>query len=113
VSRELQATMTAILPENLEGLTIDSIVVGDSGFIVPWGMWVDTQRHCWLHPKYPIHTSACGTTRMRIELRQDGFHVWPPEDETWQPQAEPVYVSPLDNEYLSVAKLHLRAGETA
>ncbi|MDB5165544.1 MAG: hypothetical protein JWM00_434 [Candidatus Saccharibacteria bacterium] len=93
-------------PENLERPTIDSMVTSQVAYTLPWGMWVDNTRCLWLHPKYPITDEVRGTSRMRIELRHDGYHVWPPADETWSPSKEPGYASPEDTEYIPVVKLH-------
>jgi hypothetical protein len=95
----------ATLPENLEEATVDSMVTGQVAYMVPWGMWVDSERHCWLHPKYPIRTQPGGTAAMRIELREDGFHVWPTAHR-YSPSSEPGFVSPTDTEYVPVVQLH-------
>jgi hypothetical protein len=47
---------------------------------------------------------------MRVELRQDGYHVWPPRGERYQPQSEPGYVSPRDTQYLPVVEIHNQRG---
>lgn len=98
--------MTATLPEDLEEATVDSMMTGETAFIVPWGMWVDADRKCWLNPKYSVRSQPHGTAEMRIVLCGDGFHVWPPVGRTWQPQAEPGYVGQRDAEYLPVMELH-------
>ena len=99
-------TRQASLPENLEEATIDSMTTGQSAYTLPWGMWVDTERHCWLHPKYPISDKPHGTREMRIELKEDGYHVWTPPGETWSPQREPGFISPADTQYIPVAVLY-------
>jgi hypothetical protein len=43
---------------------------------------------------------------MRIELRQDRYHVWAPPAESWSPQSQPGYAASGDVEYLPVAELH-------
>ena len=96
----------ATLPEDLEESTIDSMTTGETAYTLPWGMWVDSDRNCWLHPKYSITPQVLGTSSMRIELREDGYHVWPPPGETWSPTAQPGYMSPADTQYLPVVRLH-------
>ena len=96
----------AKLPEDLERNTIDSMTTGDVGYTLPWGMWVDTDRNCWLHPKYPIDESPHGTAQMRVALHENGYHVWAPPGETWDPQAEPGYMSPQNTQYIPVVELH-------
>src|SRR6266508_1609463 len=78
----------ASLPESMEEDTLDSMMTGEVAYTVPWAMWVDDQRQCWLHPKYPTHRHAHGTASMRVELRRDGYHVWP-RGERYQPTSEP------------------------
>ena len=77
----------ARLPEDLEGKTIDSMVTGEIGYTTPWGMWVDKHRKCWLNPTYTVSENPEGTSRMRVELRSDGYHVWPPSGESWKPSS--------------------------
>lgn len=96
----------AILPENLEAATLASMSVGESAYTLPWGMWVDGDRRCWLHPGYPAEPKPGGTVRMRVELQPNGFHVWTPPGETWNPQPEPSYASSAATEYLAVVELH-------
>ena len=101
-TRNKQAT----LPENLQEATVDSMMTGQVAYMVPWGMWVDNERACWLHPKYTIYAQPGGTVVMRVELRQDGYHVWPTSDHKYSPTQEPGYASPSDTQYIPVAQLH-------
>ena len=95
-----------MLPENLEQTTIETMATGDVASTVPWAMWVDTGRHCWLHPAYHVEERPFGTFTMRIELRADGYHVWAPPGKTWSPQAAPGYADSAGTEYLTVADFH-------
>lgn len=99
-------TKQAILPEDMEEVTIDSMSTGDSGYAVPWAMWVDTERNCWLHPKYTIQRAPGGTVQMLVTLRKDGYHVTPPRGERYQPASVPGYASPADTAWLPVVELH-------
>lgn len=89
--------MNAKLPENFEAPTIDSMLPGEGGYVVPWAMWVDEKRNCWLHPDYTVSTEPAGTACMRITCKTGGlgrtfavdlrgieFH--------WSPQETPTYV---------------------
>lgn len=66
----------ATLPDNMIERTLRDLVIGESAYVVPWMMWVDTDRKCWLllsaHPNREPHGTAC----MRVEVRKDGWHVW-------------------------------------
>jgi hypothetical protein len=83
------------------------MTIGEVGYTTPWGMWVDDDRNCWLHPKYSVEPAPQGTLEMRIQLLDDGFHVWVPPGKTWVPQSEPSYASPADTQFIPVAELHL------
>lgn len=96
----------AKLPEDLEGDTIGSMVTGEVGYTNPWAMWVDTERNCWLHPEHVLRSHPQGNVKMKVELREDGYHVWTPPGMTWSVQAEPGYQSPRDIQYLPVVELH-------
>lgn len=95
----------AILPESYDEPTLDTMSTGERVYTTPWGMWVDRERKCWLHPKYIAEKSLMGTVCMRVEKRRDGYHVWPPRDEKWTP-GPPGYASPVDTEWIPVVKLH-------
>lgn len=101
-----RVTMAKILPESLESQTIARMTTGRTAYTVAWAMWVDTNRNCWLHPTYDVQSAPFGNFRMRIELREDGYHVWAPPGETWSPQSQPGYAASGDVEYLPVAELH-------
>lgn len=101
----------ATLPDGRDEDTIDRMKVGESGFVVPWGMWVDLERRCWLHPKYQIRSQAGGTVKMRVERRADGFHVWLPRVSSWTPTADPGYMSPIDTVYIPVAVIEEAAAD--
>lgn len=74
-------TPHATLPPSLEEPTIGKMIVGQNGYTVPWAMWADTDRRCWLKASFPCLPTMSGTVRMYIERRTDGYHVWPPHDE--------------------------------
>lgn len=102
----MPAQRQAVLPEDVEEYTLSSMNTGDVAWTLPWGMWVDRARRCWLHPSYPAESQPGGTVQMRVELREDGYHVWLPADQRYSPQDQPAYVSPRDLEYLPVVELH-------
>lgn len=101
-----QSMSQAVLPEDMEEDTVASMLTGESAYMVPWGMWVDNERHCWLHPGYTTHKRPGGTVEMRVELREDGYHVWPVRGHKYQPTEAPGYASPADTQYIPVVELH-------
>jgi hypothetical protein len=96
----------AMLPASMEEFTLDSMDTGDVVYTVPWAMWVDQERRCWLHPKYTAHHSPGGTVQMRVQLQEDGYHVWLVNDHRYSPSGRPGFMSPTNTEYLPVAELH-------
>jgi hypothetical protein len=62
---------------------------GDVGYTLPWALnvvqGVGRRLWWWVRGDYPVADSSQDTMCMRIERRKDGFHVWPPEDETYYP----------------------------
>jgi len=74
---------TARLPEGRLTRTVADLKVGESAWVVPWAMSVDSQRCCALSHGFSIHGQPGGTVSMRISRRTDGFHVWIPDDYTW------------------------------
>lgn len=100
----------ATLPKRFEDKNLlKHMKVGTTAFTLPWGMWVDDQRRCWLHPDYPADPTPSGNSQMRVKRTKDGFVVWPPHGEKYTPQAEPGYVSPADTKYLRVIQFQGRS----
>ena len=101
------ARRQATLPENLEGPTIATMATGETAYTVPWAMWVDNDRHCWLQPAFPAESEPGGTVQMRVELQRDGYHVWPTTGHRYSPEEEPGIVTTERPEYIPVAELHI------
>lgn len=101
-----EGSATATLPDEAISHTISAMAVGEVAYTTPWGMWVDLEGRGWLHPDYTASPSAMGTVRMRVERRDDGYHVWLVPGETYTPQEEPSYVSPADTQYVPVVAMH-------
>lgn len=98
----------ARLPEDLVEATVEKMAIGEVGYTVPWAMWVDEQRQCWLHPQYSIHEKPGGTVEMKVERRIDGFHVWVAGlDFKWNPISQPGYFGGAGpGGWIPVAELH-------
>jgi hypothetical protein len=93
------------LPETLEGSTLAGMLPGETAYTMPWAMWCDSDRLCWLHPDYPARSTPGGTVQMRLRRAEDGFEVWPPADATYQPRAHHGFVSPNDTPWLPVVAI--------
>jgi len=92
------------LPEGLEELTVDLLIDGQDGYVVPWAMWVDLDRRMWIHPKYGVDKEPGGTCHMRIQREGDVIVVFQKTigDHRYTPSAFPGFVSPADTQYLPV-----------
>ncbi|HVS78831.1 MAG TPA: hypothetical protein VHD84_00880 [Candidatus Saccharimonadales bacterium] len=75
----------AKLPNEFNESLIGNKQVGFVGYTVPWAMQVGDDDLCWLRAHMPAYRRSGGTVKMKVELREDGWHVWPPEGETWRP----------------------------
>lgn len=71
--------------------------VGESVYIVPWGMWVDMDGNCYLNEKYDIHPGPSGTVQLKITKIENGYIVHLKEmngDYKWERQEGPTYATP-------------------
>lgn len=86
--------MHARLPEALEQRdTIERMQIGEERWTVPWAMWVDLDRRCWLHPKDTTNRAPFGTSDLRIVRVAEGYLVDTSCTEfRWGRAASPGYV---------------------
>jgi hypothetical protein len=96
----LGETMT--LPRNLEADSLETMRIGMTRYTTPWSLWADGKRALWLRAGSPAETSPHGTVSMRVDLRRDGYHVFPPRGERYRPEP----AAPPGAGSLPVAKLH-------
>jgi hypothetical protein len=96
----------ARLPEHMDEPTLAGLLPGESCWTVPWAMWVDGDRCCWLHPGYLRHAHSGGTVQMRVQRIGDEYHVWPPADQRYSLQGHHGYISPDDTPWIPVAEIH-------
>ena len=94
--------VTVTLPRNLEAGSLGSMRLGMTRYTTPWALWADSKRTLWLRADAPAETGPHGTVSMRVDLRRDGYHVFPPRGERYRP--EPGTRAGAGN--LPVAKLH-------
>jgi hypothetical protein len=64
-------------PTTLVEGTIGSMKQGDVRFGQITGMWIDKYRKCWLNADHPVTAIQPRGLVLQIELRPDGYHVWP------------------------------------
>lgn len=95
----------AVLPENLETRYLNQLLVGEEVYVVSWAMWVDSQRHCWLHPDYGYTREPFGTSHMKVIRKDDGFWVYASDtNETWGVSDDPEYAGEVTG-WLPVVRL--------
>jgi hypothetical protein len=77
-AREATAgSVQARLPEKSREATLATMEPGCRRYTVPWAMRADKDGRMWLNLNYQAHGSPGGTVSMRVERREDGYHVWP------------------------------------
>ena len=85
--------------------TIATMGFGQTCYTVPWGMWADRDELLWLHPDYAVTPRPAGTSTMRVELRDDGYHVWPVRGHGYTPQNAAGYAGSPSQPFIPVAAL--------
>lgn len=96
----------ATLPPTMIERTIALMKKGESAWCVPWGMWVDSDLKCWLHPDYTLHDRPMGTVQMLIEKTKEGFYECTiPKDQKYHGSEGPTY-SNNDKNWIPVSKLN-------
>jgi hypothetical protein len=100
-------TRQARLPKALRDATptIATMQFGGTCYTVPWAMWADQDELLWLHPDYPVTVRPLGTSSMRVELHDDGYHVWPVRDHPYNPRDGSGYVGSPSQQFIPVAAL--------
>jgi hypothetical protein len=96
----------ATLPVALGEFTLGEMARGQRAYTLPWGMWVDEQRRCWLNPDYPAEAAPDGTVEMPVYRLADGtFEVDVRGlDEQWTPEDDPGYFG-QDGPWLRVSRV--------
>ena len=67
--------MNAILPEHLVEISLQDLIVGESGWIVPWAMYAKKDGTLWLNGNYTFEKEQRGTASMRVERVAGGYSV--------------------------------------
>lgn len=64
----------AKMPEEFCDRTLGSLTVGETAWTMPWALWVDSERDCWVDPNmiFQDHSSGC-TIKVTREI--GGFEV--------------------------------------
>ena len=88
-----------ILPNDFEEKNqLSNMKVGQSGYIVPWGMWVDVLGNCFLNENYTFHSEPGGTVQLKITRIESGYvahlNELKPGAHKWERQNGPSFASP-------------------
>ena len=64
------------LPENnTDKNKLRDMAIGQTGYMVPWGMWVDLDGTCYVNEQYPITNSPFGTSSLKVTRVESGYVV--------------------------------------
>ena len=85
--------MAQLPSTHIEDKLIGSMLVGESGYVVPWCMWTDFYSECFLNESYTYHHKKGGTVCMKIKRVPDGYVVdLSGVEHRWVPQEKPSFV---------------------
>lgn len=68
VSRLVQQSL---LPENLETITISSLMEGETAYVVPWSIVADQEGRLWIYGDRPFSREPRGTSHVKISRSGD------------------------------------------
>jgi hypothetical protein len=85
----------ALLPPDFVEPTLREARIGQTFYVVPWAMTVDHEYRCWLSLTHTPHDAPGGTVQMRVQLQEDGWHVWLARDYRYRLAATPVDLTPV------------------
>ena len=57
----------------ITGNHIKDMKIGQSGYIVPWGMHLECNGECFLNENYTYHDNPGGTVQLKITRIVDGY----------------------------------------
>lgn len=91
-----QAEKQAVLPTRwMQPVIGNGEVTGKTYYTVPWALMADQEEKLWLKRGYALHNSNGGTVQMRVELHEDGYHVWPVPGRRYAPGNIALQVLPV------------------
>lgn len=63
------------LPEELEEVTVSSLLDGETAFVVPWAIVADEEGHLWIRGDYRFTHEPHGTSHVEISRQGDSISV--------------------------------------
>lgn len=100
---------SAELPSGmLEQDILRNMEVGDVAYTLPWGMMIDKDMRCHLNGTYPAEPFPSGTVSMRVERREDGYHVFATETgEQFHPRSGGIpWLGSTEQDLIPVVAVH-------
>lgn len=67
--------MNALLPEHLAEISLQDLILGETGWIVPWAMYAEKDGTLWLNGNYTFQEKQAGTASMLVERVEGGYSV--------------------------------------
>lgn len=80
--------------------------IGDVAYTTPWAMAVDEDMCCFLNGRYSAYKQPGGTVTLRVERREDGYHIFAPRGEKWSPTSGIPWVGAAGHDTIPVKEVH-------
>jgi hypothetical protein len=61
------------MPERFIQKTIRDLSIGEQTLTVPWALYLDDKRQCWLNGNYSQHSMPGGTVQMKVTHTEQGY----------------------------------------
>jgi hypothetical protein len=97
--------VTATLPRTLERVYVETMRMGEARWANPGAMQVSSDRSLWLLPRAEVYIEPTLVCSMRVERRNDGYHVWAALDHAYEVTAGEPYAG---DHMIPVQELHER-----
>lgn len=65
--------MQATIPDELEVITLEDTVNGESVYVVPWALYADNDGYLWLNGGYTFENYPRGTSRMKVSKKKEKY----------------------------------------
>ena len=77
---------------------IVDMIAGETGFTVPWAMWIDGDNECFLNEAFSIEASSGGTVQLKITRVKNGYIAFIHDvDYEWSPKLDHGFVNTDEN----------------
>jgi hypothetical protein len=66
--------MNEHIPEELEQITVSALQQDETGYTLPWAVYLDEGGFCWIRGDYPLFLSPHKEAVLRIRREGDEFY---------------------------------------